>query len=64
MRTLLYNFAALWNLLLLVATIAVLGWFVYWFLLRRIVRARRIAGARERRMLREAAERESGDARS
>lgn len=64
MRNFLYNFAALWNLLLLVATTAVLGWFVYWFLLRRLVRARRIAGARERRMLREAAERESGDARS
>jgi peptidoglycan/LPS O-acetylase OafA/YrhL len=55
----LYNFAAFWNLLLLVATVAVLSWFVYWLLLRRLMRARRIAGARERRMLREAAERET-----
>jgi hypothetical protein len=60
MRNFLDNFAALWSLLLLVATIVVLLWFVYWFLLRRIVRARKISGARDRRMLREAAERESG----
>ena len=61
MSSVLNNLAALWNLLLLLATIAVLGWFVYWILLRRLIRARRIAGARERRMLREAAEREAGD---
>jgi hypothetical protein len=59
MRNFLDNFAALWNLLLLLATFAVLAWFIYWFVLRRLVRARRIAGARERRMLREAAERET-----
>jgi len=59
MRTFLYNFAAFWNLLLLIATIAVLSWFLYWFLLRRLIRARKIAGARERRLLREAAERET-----
>lgn len=59
MRNFLYNFAAFWNLLLLVGTAVVLVWFLYWFLLRRFVRARRIAGARERRMLREAAERET-----
>jgi peptidoglycan/LPS O-acetylase OafA/YrhL len=59
MRNFLDNFAALWNLLLLLATFAVLAWFIYWFVLRRLVRARRIAGAREKRMLREAAERET-----
>jgi hypothetical protein len=57
--TFLSNAAALWNLILLLVVIGTLGWFLYWFLLRRLVRARRIAGFRERRMLREAAERES-----
>ncbi|HTZ95759.1 MAG TPA: hypothetical protein VMB18_05145 [Terriglobales bacterium] len=59
MKTFLYNFAAFWNLLLLLGTAVVLAWFLYWFLLRRFVRARRIAGARERRLLKEAAERET-----
>jgi len=59
MTGLLRSFAALWNLLLLCASLAILGWFLYWFILRRLVRAKRIAGARDRRMLREAAERES-----
>jgi hypothetical protein len=54
-----YNLAALWNLILLLAAAAALVWFLYWFVLRRLIRARRIAGARERRMLREAAERET-----
>jgi len=57
--SLLYNAAAFWNLILLAIAIAVLGWFFYWFGLRRLIRARRIAGLRERRMLREAAERET-----
>jgi len=60
MTTLLSNLAAVWNLVLLAAVIAVLIWFFYWFGLRRLIRARKIAGARDRRMLREAAERESG----
>jgi len=60
MTTLLSNLAAVWNLILLAAAIAILSWFFYWFGLRRLVRARKIAGARERRMLREAAEREAG----
>jgi len=59
MTTLLSNVAAVWNLALLAAAIAILIWFLYWFGLRRLIRARRIAGMRERRMLREAAERES-----
>jgi hypothetical protein len=61
MTTFLSNAAAFWNLLLLVVSIAVLVWFLYWFGLRRLVRARRISGARDRRMLREAAEREVGE---
>jgi hypothetical protein len=58
MKMLLSNAAAIWNLILLLAAIGVLVWFFYWFGLRRIIRARRIAGSRDRRMLREAAERE------
>jgi len=54
-----YNLAALWNLLLLLAASGALLWFLYWFVLRRLIRAKRIAGARERRMLRAAAERET-----
>jgi len=59
MTTLLSNLSAIWNLALLAAAIAVLGGFFYWFGLRRLIRARKIAGLRERRMLREAAEREA-----
>ena len=59
MTALLSNLAAVWNLLLLAAAIAILMWFFYWFGLRRLIRARRIAGMRDRRMLREAAERQS-----
>ena len=59
MTTLLNSLGALWNLLLLFLAGGSLLWFLYWFVLRRLVRARRIAGARDRRMLREAAERES-----
>ena len=55
----LYNLAAFWNLLLLLAAVAALLWFLYRFVLRRFIRARRIANFRERRMLREAAEREA-----
>ena len=58
MKTLLSNAAAIWNLLLLLAAIGTLAWFLYWFGLRRLIRARRIATSRDRRMLREAAERE------
>jgi hypothetical protein len=58
MKTLLSNVAAIWNLLLLLAVIATLGGFFYWFGVRRLIRAKRIASSRDRRMLREAAERE------
>jgi len=53
------NAAAAWNLILLLAVIVTLVGFLYGFVFRRLVRKRRIAGARDRRMLREAAERES-----
>jgi hypothetical protein len=52
------NFAAVWNLVLLVTAVAILVSFLYWFGLRRIIRARNFAHSRDRRMLREAAERE------
>jgi len=58
-RSILDNLAAIWNLILLLIAAGALIGFLYWFLLRRLLRARRIANARERRMLREAAERES-----
>ena len=61
MNSLLSNAAALWNLILLLVVIATLVGFLYGFVFRRLVRKRRIAGARDRRMLREAAERESGE---
>ncbi len=54
------NLAAVWSLLLLLAVIGTLLWFLYSFFLQRMIRARRIASARMRRMMREAAERESG----
>ena len=58
MNMLISNAAALWNLILLLVVIGTLFGFFYWFGLRRIIRARRIATSRDRRMLREAAERE------
>lgn len=51
------NLAALWNAILLVAVFATLGGFFYAVFLRKILRARSIANARERRLMREAAER-------
>jgi NhaP-type Na+/H+ or K+/H+ antiporter len=57
--SLLSSAAAFWNLFLLLAVIGILVGFLYGFVFRRLVRKRRIAGARDRRMLREAAERES-----
>jgi hypothetical protein len=51
--------AALWELAVLVLAAGTLLWFFYWIYLRRILRARRIAHARDKRMLREAAERQT-----
>jgi hypothetical protein len=47
------NLAAFWNLILLAAAFVTLGWFFYAVFLKKILRARRIANARERRLLRE-----------
>lgn len=46
------------NLMLWLLAAGTLAWFLFYFFLRRLIRARRIAHARERRLLREAAERE------
>lgn len=52
------HLAAFWNLLLLIAVFLTLGGFFYTLVIRRMIRVRRIANARDRRLLREAAERE------
>jgi uncharacterized membrane protein YqjE len=54
----LHNLFALSNVAIFVFAAAVLAWFVYAVILRRILRARRIANARMRRMMREAADRQ------
>jgi hypothetical protein len=51
------NLAAFWNLVLLAAVFGTLGWFFYSVFLKKLLRARRIANVRERRLMREAAER-------
>ena len=61
MRAWVENFAAMGNFLLLLLAAGTLGWFLFYFFLRRLIRARRIANARERRLLREAAERAGSD---
>jgi hypothetical protein len=50
---LLHNLLALWSMGLLLAAAATLVWFLYWFFLRRLLRARRIAHARFARLMRE-----------
>lgn len=52
------NVFALANIALFLFAAAVLAWFLYAVILRRLWRARRIANARMRRMLREAGERD------
>ena len=49
--------ANLWNLALLIVVLGTLLWFIYSFALRRLIRARRIEGLRNKRLMREAAER-------
>jgi hypothetical protein len=61
MRAWVENFAAMGNFLLLLLVAGTLAWFLFYFFLRRLIRARRIANARERRLLREAAERAGSD---
>ena len=52
----LHNVLALSNVALFLFAAAVLVWFLYAVILKRILRARRIANARMRRMMREAGE--------
>jgi hypothetical protein len=57
-QSFLLGFASLFQFTLVLVIAVVLGWFLYTFFLRRIFRARRIANARERRLMREALSRE------
>jgi hypothetical protein len=57
MMNFLSGVANVWNLVLLVVALATVIWFVYSFALRRLMRARRIEGLRNKRLMREAAER-------
>ncbi len=52
----LHNVFALSNVLIFVFAVAVLAWFFYAVILRRLLRARRIANARMKRIMREAGE--------
>jgi hypothetical protein len=47
------NLAAITNILLFVFAFCALAWFFYWVILRRMLRARRIANARMKRLIRE-----------
>ncbi len=58
MKNFLIGVANLWNLALLVVVLGTLVWFIYSFALRRLLRARRIQSLRNKRLMREAAERE------
>jgi type IV secretory pathway VirB3-like protein len=51
------NIAAIWNLVMVLVVAVTLCGFVYFLVVRRLWRIRQIAAAKERRMLREAAER-------
>lgn len=55
-----HSLLALTSVALLFAAIGTLIWFFYWFFLRRLLRARRIANARLNRMMREREEMDSG----
>lgn len=57
----LHNLLALSNLAIFAFAALVLAWFFYAVLLRRILRARRIANARMKRMMCEAADRSEDD---
>jgi uncharacterized protein YacL len=52
----LHNVFALSNVLIFVFAVAVLAWFFYAVILRKLLRARRLANARMKRMMREAGE--------
>lgn len=54
--------SVVWNFLLLIVAAGTLLWFVYWVGLRRILRAKRISSIRWKRLMDEAAARDSEDA--
>jgi hypothetical protein len=58
MQAWLGNIASLWNLALLVGVGVTLGLFLYSVFLKKVIRIRRIANARSKRLMKEAAERE------
>jgi hypothetical protein len=60
MTILFRTLANLWGLFCLAGMAGALLWFVYSIYLRKAFRARRIAGIRMRRLVQEAAERETG----
>ncbi|MGH9528416.1 MAG: hypothetical protein ACRD2S_00685 [Terriglobales bacterium] len=60
MISLLRSIANIWSLALLLVVAVTLLWFIYAVCVRKIIRARKIAGARLKRLLREAAERSAG----
>jgi hypothetical protein len=55
-----HSLLALTSVALLFAAVGTLVWFFYWFFLRRLLRARRIANARLNRIMREREEMDSG----
>jgi O-antigen/teichoic acid export membrane protein len=55
---LLTNVGGAWTVVVFLGAVLTLLWFFYWIYLRRIFRARRIASARLKRLIREAAERQ------
>ncbi len=58
MQAWLGNIASLWNLALLLGVGVTLALFLYSVFLKKIIRIRRIANARSKRLMREAAERD------
>ena len=48
-----HNLLALWSFVLLIVALGTLIWFFYWFFLRRLIRARRIANLRLKRLMEE-----------
>jgi len=60
MINLLKSIANFWGLALLLVVAGTLLWFIYAVCLRKLLRARKISGARAKRLLREATERGAG----
>jgi len=60
MINLLKSIVNFWGLALLLVVAGTLLWFIYTVCLRKLIRARKISGARAKRLLREAAGRGAG----